>query len=53
MSPQQSFQNGIDGVSSVGFNRGETLTVVRKDCRGYGVERYLVSDRYGRHGYAY
>ncbi|AAN01842.1 hypothetical protein SEA_SOYO_90 [Mycobacterium phage SoYo] len=52
MAKGQTFQNG-QGLHSHGFNWAETLTVVRKDPMSYGVERYLVRDRYGRHGYAY
>lgn len=49
------FRNGLAdlGIQSVSFNYGELLTVVRRDARTYGVTRYIVVDRYGRHGYAY
>ncbi|QWY79630.1 hypothetical protein SEA_SCOUT_89 [Mycobacterium phage Scout] len=53
MSAGQSFRNGVDGKHSHSFNWGERLTVVRRDCQSYGVDRYLVKDSTGRHGWAY
>lgn len=52
MGKGNSFRNGVDGLKSHGFAWGEELTVVRKDCHSYGVDRYLVRNRHGRHGWA-
>jgi len=48
-----TFVNGVDGLHSVSFNWAERLTVSRLDTRSYGVTRYVVTDRHGRHGHAY
>lgn len=53
MHKGQSILNGIDGIGSSQFNYGERLTIVRRDNQSYGVERFVVKDRHGRHGYAY
>ncbi|AIS73762.1 hypothetical protein SEA_PANAMAXUS_85 [Mycobacterium phage Panamaxus] len=53
MSNGQSFRNGVDGLHSTGFNWAERLVVIRRDPQSYGVERYLVRNVNGRHGYAY
>lgn len=47
----QTFINGRE-AHCASSNYGETLTVERVSP-GYGVIRYLVVDRYGRHGWAY
>ena len=44
----QHFCNGYSAIYAHGFNHGENLTVVRRTQLGY-----VVSDRHGRHGYAY
>lgn len=51
MTTGETFANG-DGAHCSAHNWRERLTVERVD-KGYGVTRYLVSDRNGRHGYAY
>ncbi|ABD58113.1 hypothetical protein FDI14_gp112 [Mycobacterium phage SirDuracell] len=51
MSVGTVFINGVDGPLSHQFNWAERLTVVR-DASGYS-ERYVVADKYGRHGYVY
>ncbi|AYQ99816.1 hypothetical protein PBI_MANDA_140 [Mycobacterium phage Manda] len=51
MSIGTVFVNGVDGPLSHQFNWAERLTVVR-DASGYS-ERYVVEDKYGRHGYVY
>lgn len=53
MTTGQTFVNGVGPVRARNFGWHETLTVVRRDYAGYGVERYIVRDRYGRLGYAY
>lgn len=52
MTTGQTFING-QAVTAHGFNWAEQLTVVRLDAQSYGVDRYIVRDRHGRHGYAY
>ena len=47
----QTFTNG-HGAHTSSSNYGERLTVERVD-KGYSVTRYLVVDRFGRHGWAY
>lgn len=51
-SPGTHFVNGNE-LHARGFNWHEALTVVSVDPMAYGTTRYVVSDRYGRHGYAY
>lgn len=46
------FING-QGMTARRFSWAEQLTVVRVDPRSYGVTRYIVRDRHGRHGFAY
>lgn len=46
-----AFVNGT-GLHSNQFAWSESLTVVRLTT-GYGVTRYVVTDKRGRHGYAY
>lgn len=48
-----TFANGVDGLHAVSFNWAEALTIKHLDSRAYGVTRFIVTDRYGRHGYAY
>lgn len=52
MSAGQAFANG-DALHSVTFNWHERLTIVRRDVQSYGVDRYVVRNAAGRHGYAY
>lgn len=52
MTAGESFRNG-EGLRSVTFNHREVLTIVRRDFMSYGVDRYIVRDSRGRHGYAY
>ncbi|WP_062937393.1 hypothetical protein, partial [Acinetobacter baumannii] len=49
----QTFANGIDGLHEVGANWAERLTIVRKDESAYGVSRYMTTDKYGAHHWAY
>ncbi|QQM15373.1 hypothetical protein SEA_POUND_219 [Mycobacterium phage Pound] len=49
----QTFANGIDGLHAVGANWAERLTIVRKDESAYGVSRYMTTDKYGAHHWAY
>lgn len=51
MTTGQTFANG-HGAHCAQVNYGERVTVERVD-KGYSVTRYLVVDRYGRHGWAY
>lgn len=51
MLPGVSFENGKE-LWSHEHRFGETLFVVRRD-RGYAVDRFLVKDQRGRHGYAF
>ena len=53
MTAGQTFVNGSERLHSRSFGWNEVLTVVRKDNQSYGVERYVVRDKYGRHGFAY
>lgn len=52
MAKGDTFRNG-EGLRCWAFNHHEVLTVVRRDIAGYGVDRYIVRDSSGRHGYAY
>ncbi|AEJ92249.1 hypothetical protein OPTIMUS_226 [Mycobacterium phage Optimus] len=49
----RTFANGIDGLHAVGANWAERLTIVRKDESAYGVSRYMTTDKYGAHHWAY
>jgi hypothetical protein len=48
-----TFVNGVDGLHANGANWAMTLTVVRTDPQSYGQPRYIVTDKSGRHYYAY
>lgn len=52
----ETFRNGDPetlGIIAHGFDWHEELTVISRDPRGYGVTRYIVRNRHGRHGFAY
>lgn len=45
--------NGTSGVYARAMNWGETITILRRDVQCYGVDRWLVADSHGRHGWAH
>ncbi|QED12378.1 hypothetical protein SEA_YEET_226 [Mycobacterium phage Yeet] len=49
----QTVRNGVDGLHAVGVNWAEPLTIIRKHETSYGVQRYMTTDKYGAHHWAY